>query len=142
MAVGLRLPLWLPLLGYRPYRMYVLGPPTVLRPLLSTRVRAMLTLTLGDRVRLDLCRRPPPSMSTREGPLDHRLGPAGDSNGRLPPVVETNVVRYTLTIDVNVPRLMIGPYLRHLSTGIRVIDNESIVVLLIVLLMTVIDVIV
>ena len=59
-------------------------------------------------------------------------------------MVETNVVRHLVTIDVNVPRLTLGLHLRHLSTGIRVDieNNENIVELLIVLLMIEIDVIV
>ena len=123
--------------------MYVLGPPTVLLPLLLTRVRAMLTLSRGVRARLDLCRRPQPSKLSRMGPLDNRLDPAGDLNGRLPSVVETNVVRCTPTIVVSVQRLTIRLYLRHLWTSDRVdiVNKENIIVLLIVLLMIEIDVI-
>ena len=44
----------------------------------------MLTpLTLGLRVRLDLCLSPQPTMSTWAGPLDSRLGQAGVPNGFL-----------------------------------------------------------
>ena len=59
----------------------------------------------------------------------------------LPPMVETNIVRYLVTIDVNVSRLSLGLHLRHLSTVIRVDfeNNEIVVELLIVLLMVEID---
>ena len=132
MAVGCRLPPWLTLLGFRPYRMFGLGPPTVLRPLLSTRVRAWLDPpTLGTRVRLDLCRRPHPTMSTWAGPLDSRLGPAGVPNGRLTPVEVRNVDHHTVMIDVNVQGSTISlPRLRQPSTSVRRIDNGRNVVLM------------
>ena len=56
-------------------------------------------------------------------------------------MVETNIVRYLVTIDVNVSRLSLGLHLRHLSTVIRVDfeNNEFVVELLFVLLMVEID---
>ena len=69
------------------------------------------------------------------GPLDNRFGQAGVPNGSLPSMVETNVVRYLVTIVVNVLRLTLSLGLRHLLTGIREINNGGFVVLMIVVLL-------
>ena len=103
--VGLSLTLWLTLFGSRLLRRFGLGPPTVLHPLLSLTVRALLVpLSLGNRVILDLCRRPCPTVTSWVGRLDSRIGPSGVPNGRLNPVevrnVDHHIVPFVLPCEV------------------------------------------